>query len=62
VLNINQNYKVQHVGNTTEKKTQCRSVYLTKGISPTLLAGMSHGNTVPYIIIEDNEKQTKEKE
>ena len=38
------------VGNVGDIKTQGRSVYLSSGVSPTLIAGMSHGNTVPYIV------------
>ena len=30
--------------------TQSRTVYHADGISPTLQAGMDHGNTVPYIV------------
>jgi hypothetical protein len=30
--------------------TQSRSVYLVEGLSPTLAAGMTHGNTIPYIV------------
>lgn len=42
--------KVKSFGNFSEKKTQSRTVYDSNGISPTLCAGMDHGNTMPYII------------
>jgi len=38
------------VGNVGGVHTQGRSVYLTDSLSPTLTAGMTHGNTVPYIV------------
>lgn len=61
--NKEQNYNIQFVGNVGGVKTQGRSVYLTNGICPTLCAGMDHGNTMPYVIIEEeNEEQTEEKE
>lgn len=44
---------IKYVGNIGGIITQGRSVYLSDGISPTLLAGMSHGNTMPYIIEEE---------
>ena len=28
-------------------------IYDTDGISPSLCAGMSHGNTMPFIIVKD---------
>ncbi len=31
-------------------KAQGGSVYLVNGISPSLLAGMSHGNVMPFIV------------
>lgn len=42
--------KVKSFGNFSEKKTQSRTVYDSSGISPTLCAGMDHGNTMPYTI------------
>lgn len=42
--------KVECIGNVGGLATQSRSVYLPDGVSPTLQAGMTHGNTVPYII------------
>ncbi len=33
---------------------------MPSGISPTLTAGMDHGNTMPYIVIDEDEKETKE--
>lgn len=32
--------------------SQSRTVYSGKGLCPTLIAGMSHGNTVPYIVVK----------
>lgn len=45
--------KIYSIGNISGGKTQSRTVYLTDGICPTLTAGMTYGNTVPYIIVED---------
>lgn len=42
--------KIMLVGNSGGGTTQSRSVYLVDGLSPTLAAGMSHGNTIPYIV------------
>lgn len=42
---------IKKVGNVVGGgKSQGGSVFLSNGISPTLLSGMSHGNTVPYLI------------
>lgn len=38
---------------------QAGAVYDTRGLSPTLLAGMSHGNMVPYIVVEDGKTNNK---
>jgi len=51
---------IEYVGNVGGVKTQGRSCYMPSGISPTLTAGMDHGNTMPYIIIDEDEKETKE--
>lgn len=42
--------RIMLIGNSGGGTTQGRSVYLAEGLSPTLTAGMTHGNTVPYII------------
>lgn len=42
--------RIMLIGNSGGGTTQSRSVYLTEGLSPTLSAGMTHGNTIPYII------------
>lgn len=42
--------KIMLVGNVGGGTTQSRSVYLVEGLSPTLAAGMTHGNTIPYIV------------
>jgi hypothetical protein len=42
--------KVECIGNAAGKTTQGRSVYSPFGLCPTLTAGMTHGNTVPYIV------------
>lgn len=42
--------RVKKIGNFSEKKTQSRTVYDSSGISPTLCAGMDHGNTMPYTV------------
>jgi len=44
------------LGNLLDIETQGRSVFCTDGIAPALLSGMSHGNTVPYIV-EISKKQ-----
>lgn len=46
------NKEIISLGNISGLKTQSRAVYDVKGICPTLTSGMSHGNTVPYIIAE----------
>ena len=33
---------------------QATSVYDTNSISPTLMAGMDHGNTMPYIVEKED--------
>lgn len=57
---MDQSYNIEYVGNVGGVKTQGRSCYMPSGISPTLTAGMDHGNTMPYIIIDEDEKETKE--
>lgn len=42
--------KIKTLGNLGGGCTQSRTVYHTDGASPTLQAGMDHGNTVPYIV------------
>lgn len=42
------------IGNTGWGKTQSRTVYDIDNICPTLCAGMDHGNTIPYIIVEND--------
>lgn len=42
--------EVIRIGNVGGGNTQSRTVYLIEGISPTLCSGMSHGNTIPYIL------------
>lgn len=49
--------KVMKIGNLSEKNTQSRSVYNPNGVSPTLCAGMDHGNTMPHITIKEATKQ-----
>lgn len=44
--------KIITLGNLGRGNTQSRTVYDSKGVSPTLTSGMSHGNTIPYIIEE----------
>lgn len=41
---------IKTLGNVAGGKTQSRTVYSSDGISPTLMAGMDHGNTIPYVI------------
>lgn len=50
--------EIRYVGNLGGK-TQSRSVYMPNGLSPTLTAGMTHGNTVPYIVAEYKDKAQK---
>lgn len=47
--------KIGHVGNG---KTQAKTVYSTHDTSPTLIAGMSHGNTMPYIVVRGGENES----
>jgi hypothetical protein len=42
--------RIMLVGNSGGGTTQSRSVYLIDGLAPTLSAGMTHGNTIPYIV------------
>ena len=44
--------EVERLGNVGEIKTQGRAVFDSNGLAPTLISGMSHGNTVPYITEE----------
>ena len=41
--------RVRPLYNIAGKKTQSRTVYGKEGVSPTLCAGMDHGNTMPFI-------------
>lgn len=41
--------RVRRIGNVAGKETQSRTVYDSSGLSPTLCAGMDHGNTMPYV-------------
>ena len=59
--NMNQNCNILKVGRVGEGKSQSKTVFLIDGISPTLTASMGDkGNTMPYIIIDENGKETKE--
>ena len=49
---------INKLGNVSDADTQSRTVYGTEGVSPTLAAGMSHGNTVPYIVVEEEDRNT----
>lgn len=43
--------KIIKVGNIVGGgKSQGGSTYLVDGISPSLIAGMSHGNVMPFIV------------
>lgn len=44
--------EVERLGNVGEIKTQGRAGFDSNGLAPTLISGMSHGNTVPYITEE----------
>lgn len=58
---MEQNYNILKVGRVGEGKSQSKTVFLIDGISPTLTASMGDkGNTMPYIIVDENEKETKE--
>lgn len=35
-------------------------IYDTDGISPSLCAGMSHGNTMPFIIVKDKTEDERD--
>lgn len=48
--------EVERLGNVREIKTQGRAVFDSNGLAPTLISGMSHGNTVPYITEEKSIK------
>ena len=39
--------------------SQGRSVYDLNAIAPTLLSGMSHGNTVPYILTKGSDNNAE---
>lgn len=41
---------IEKIGNLGGAFTQSRAVYHPEGLSPTLIAGMDHGNTMPYVI------------
>lgn len=59
---MKQNYNILKVGRVGEGKSQSKTVFLIDGISPTLTASMGDkGNTMPYIIINNDEKETREK-
>lgn len=45
--------RIRSVGNLGGGNTQSRTVYIPKGLCPTLCSGMDHGNTIPYVVIED---------
>ena len=47
------------LGNIANKNTQGRSVYHIGGICPTLTAGMTHGNTVPFIVIKEEHNEDR---
>ena len=51
-IDQSENDEIKKVGNVSGGITQSRTVYLDDGISPTLTAGMTHGNTIPYIVVE----------
>lgn len=40
---------VKRIGNLSNSKSQSRTVYDTSYCSPTLVSGMDHGNTMPFI-------------
>ena len=48
--------KIEFICNLWGGRTQGRSLYDQNGIAPTLLSGMSHGNTVPHIMVKENER------
>ena len=56
---MNDDIKVIKIGNTGGS-SQSRSVYSPEGISPTLMAGMDHCNTMPYILEEVKENMNEE--
>ena len=41
--------QIEFLGNVGEERTQGRKVFDSNGVCPTLLSGMTHGNTIPYI-------------
>lgn len=59
---MEQKYNILKVGRVGEGKSQSKTVFLIDGISPTLTASMGDkGNTMPYIIIdEDENEETRE--
>lgn len=58
---MEQKYDILKVGRVGEGKSQSKTVFLIDGISPTLTASMGDkGNTMPYIIIDEDEKETRE--
>ena len=48
--------KIDKLGNIGNGKSQSRTVYGIRGVSPTLTSGMTHGNTIPYIVMENEMK------
>ena len=52
----NKPIKLGNIGNII---TQSRSVYDLNAIAPTLLSGMSHGNTVPYILTKGSDNNAE---
>lgn len=46
--------KIHKVGNIVGGgKAQGGNTYLPNGICPTLVSGMSHGNVMPFVVVED---------
>ena len=59
---MDQNCNILKVGRVGEGESQSKTVFLIDGISPTLTARMGDkGNTMPYIIIDEDEKETRKK-
>ena len=51
--------KVEFICNLWGGRHQARSLYNQDGLCPTLMAAMSHGNTVPHIMVKDKNETTK---
>jgi len=49
--------QINKLGVLDEKRKKSFSgvlcVYSTKGLCPTLIAGMNHGNTMPFVVVKD---------